>query len=139
MTNRETLRSLADDRFKIKMWRVACEGFSAHLYYATSRGKALRDAWWDYCNYRPVSFKEFLRIARSWREWPVDGDAFGQPITVNDKPAFFVTRNNQYVRFAWPDSDEIGNIHPYEVLPEHMRPWTYREPAASLRAIGEGL
>ena len=115
--------------FHIKAYRVAVNGFNAHLYYAASRGIALRDSWRDYSNYREVSFKDFLRIARCWREHPLEAD-FGRPITVGGKPAFFVTSNNQYVQFSRPGGAEYFNAHPYDVEPESVRPWTYRRGAA---------
>lgn len=121
--------------FLLKAYRVAVDDFQPYLYYTASRGKALSKAWNSYCGYRAVSFKDFMRIARCWRETPLDSQ-FGQPITVGGKPAFFVTSNNQYVQFARPGATEYFNAHPYDVEPEHVRPWTYR--SSSPTTTGEG-
>jgi hypothetical protein len=111
--------------FRLKAYRVRADGFPAYLYFANSRGKALRDAWHGYCSYRPVSFKDFLRIARSWGEKPQDED-FGAPLTVDGRQAFYVSRNTQYVQVAWPDSDGYSNAHPLEIEPQRFRPPAYR-------------
>lgn len=117
---------LAAEGFMLKAFSVSIEGFPPYRYYAASRGHALRDSWNAYCSYRPISFKEFLTIARCRREDPIN-DRFGQPISVGGKPAFFVSLNNQYVQFSRPGGTEYFNAHPYDVEPEEFRPWTYRQ------------
>ncbi|WP_156518332.1 hypothetical protein [Sphingobium sp. EP60837] len=119
--------------FLIKPFRVSVDGFSPQLYYAASRALALRDAWWGYRNYREVTFKEWLRMARCWREDEI-GDQFGAPITVCGKPAFFVTHNNQYVQFSRPGGTEYFNAHPFDVEPAEFRPWTYRRDSDAVLA-----
>lgn len=118
--------------FLLKAYRVTVEGFPGYLYYTTTYGRALAEAWRSYCSYREVSYREFLRIARGWREDPMRPD-FGLPITVGGKPAFFVDSNNQYVQFTRPGCTDYFNAHPFDVEPEHMRPWTYRsDPTPSI-------
>lgn len=112
--------------FRIKAWSIAADGFQPYTYYAASRARALRDAWHGYCNYRQVSFKDWLLMARCSKRDDLP-DEFGQAITVGGKPAFFVTSNSQYVQFVRPYAIEVFNAHPYDVEPEHMRPWTYRK------------
>lgn len=110
--------------FVLKAFRVSVEG-EGYVYHAKSRGRALGDAFRAYNHARaPVSFRDFMNMASCWKEQ--GGAHFGDPITVNGKPAFFVEKNRQYVRMAWPGSDHVSNAHPLEVLPIEYRPETYR-------------
>jgi hypothetical protein len=110
--------------FVIKPFIVSVDGYGQSGYHARSRGKALADAWRSDA-FHQLSFKDFLKIARCWMQTPFD-PRFGDPITVNGKPAFFVESNRQYVRMAWPGSDHVSNAHPLEVKPIEYRPETYR-------------
>lgn len=111
--------------FLIKRWCVAVVGDGTGHYEATSRGKALADAW--RCDaFNDHTFGQFMRIARCWRDHDVPA-RWGDPITVGGKDAFFVENNRQYVRFAYPGSAHVSNAHPYDVLPVEYRPDTYRD------------
>lgn len=97
----------------VKTFAVAADGFPAMNWTAKSRSKALALAWDSYRSYRDIAFKEFLRIARSWRVANPDG--FGRSITVCGEPAFWISQNSQYVRFVRLDSDVVLNAHPSDV------------------------
>jgi hypothetical protein len=110
----------------IKPFVVSVSGFGDHKYFAKSRGKALSAAFRDFGSISDMPFGEFLKIARARK---TDAPAlFGTPITVSGREAFFVSCNRQYVQFVKPDSDIIFNSHPYDVLPETMRPASYGGP-----------
>jgi hypothetical protein len=110
--------------FIIKPFIVSVDGYGQSGYHARSRGKALADAW--RCDaFDHLTFKGFLKIARC-RLVDHNDPRFGDPITVNGRPAFFVENDRQYVRMAWPGSDHVSNAHPLEVKPIEYRPDTYR-------------
>lgn len=112
----------------LKPFLVKPEGFQGYTYYARSRGQALSRAWNAYCCYRAISFKEFLRIAKC--EPGQSRDRFGERITVQGRPAYWVDCNRQYIQFAYPDSDQILNSHPYDVEPPEARRGTpYYDPS----------
>lgn len=114
----------------VKPWKVSVSGFPCHTYYAASRGKALAKACSDFQSYRDdYTFKDFLKIARCWRE--VGHDRFGEEITVAGLPAYLVSYNRQYIQFVRPDSDVILNSHPLDVEPPEARRGTpYYQPDA---------
>lgn len=116
------------DGFIVKRWKVAVRwargGSTTGLYIAATRGKALADAWRSDV-FNGVSFGEFLKFSSCWRDHSAD-PLYGQEIVVGGKPAFFISRDPQYVQFVRPGSDVVMNSHPYDVEPEHMRPSTYR-------------
>lgn len=113
--------------FVLKAFRVSVEGFASWNYYARSRSAALGKAYGDWRELRDEGdFGTFLKIARCEREDGFKPARFGDPITVNRKPAFFVTNDRQYVQMVWPGSDHVSNAHPLEVLPIEYRPETYR-------------
>lgn len=111
----------------VRPFKVSVSGFPDATYMAVSRQKAIAMAWRDIqtCGYS-YSFKDFLKVATATQDAPAPH--FGTPITVGGKPAFFVSCNRQYVQFVRPDSDTILNSHPYDVLPETMRPSSYGGP-----------
>ena len=117
------------DGFLLKRWEVTVSGYPHPGFYpAATRGRALAEAW--ACDaFNAITFGDFLKIARCRRS--VDAGQFGDAITVDGKPAFFVTQNNQYVEFAWPDDAATRYAHPSEVLPECYRPPAYRSTSAS--------
>ena len=82
-------------------------------------------------------FKGFLKIATCRKASDVP-EGFGDRITADGKPAFYVERNRAYVRAAEDGSDVIGNYHPSEVLPEMYRPEAYRStPAMTSNTQGD--
>lgn len=111
-------------KMPIKAWDVTVRDYGVGRYYAASRGKALAEAW--RCEaFAHLSFKEFLKMASCWRAMFVP-QGFGDRITANGKPAFFVERNRAYVRAVREGQTTIGNYHPYDILPECYRPEDYR-------------
>ncbi len=116
-----------DANFLLKCWNVSVVGYGIERIVAASRGAALAQAWRSDV-FNAISFGQFLKMGSAWRAALVDED-FGKPITVNGKPAFFVERNRQYVRFAYPGGKAVLNVHPSEVEPEHFRPEFYRSDA----------
>ena len=116
--------------FKIRAWRVHVSCFSepaSAVVLAATRGKALSKTWSSDA-FEGYSYKQFLKIARCTIE-PVQP----QPveITFEGKPCWFVDKNNAYVRFVWPDTDQILNAHPYEILPVSVRPTCYQDRMAA--------
>ena len=112
--------------FKIRAWRVTVCGFSepmSDVVLAATRGKALSQTWG--CDaFEGYTYKQFLKIARCRLEplqpKPVE-------ISFEGKPCWFVDKNNAYVRFVWPDTDQILSAHPYDILPISVRPLSYQD------------
>lgn len=128
MTAHQANREKDMSEMPIKAWDVTVEGYGVGRYYATSRGKALAEAW--RCDaFGNISFGDFLKIASCWKAMFVP-EGFGEPVTVNGKQAFFVERNRAYVRAVEAGTSLIGNYHPSEVLPESCRPEQYRSASA---------
>lgn len=111
--------------FQIKRWCVDVAGYGSAHFDAPSRGKAMAQAWG--CSaFGHLRFGDFLKIARCRRDHDVSA-RWGDPITVEGKPAFFIENNRRYVRFAYPGGDHVLTAHPYDVLPVEYRPDTYRD------------
>ena len=106
----------------LKQWNVIVRGHS-QVVTARSRGKALADAW--QCDaFGDMSFRDFLRIASARRA--MEPDWWGQPCTVNGRPAFYLGQDGQYVHLCLADRAHVSYAHPSEVLPQHFRPRRYR-------------
>lgn len=109
----------------LRRYIVSVTGWGDASILASSRGKALADAWRSdaFCN---NTFGEFLRFARCRldRIQPRAVD-----ITVSGKPAHGLGHNGQYVQFVYPGKDVVLNAHPLDVLPESARPLAYRSAA----------
>lgn len=134
MTAPDASTSPVEGAFLMKRWRVSVDGYGTGAYDATSRGKALSDAWRSDA-FAHLSFKQFLGVARCQQE--VDLPArYGDPITVAGHLGFFIENNRQYVRFAVPGGDGVLCAHPYEVLPVEYRPDTYRDRDAEVSHVG---
>src|ERR1700749_1405511 len=128
--DRETMEALAvrceeaGGEFVLKRWDVEVSGYGSAVQCAKTRGRALADAW--RCDaFSNWTFGQFLKRARCTRSRYVP-DRWGDPITIEGRPAFFVDSNQQYVQFAYPGKDVVLNAHPYDVEPEHYRPSSYR-------------
>lgn len=122
--------------FLLKRWRVSVEWGSGTTTEATvvavTRSKAIYDAWRS-DTFSGTTFRQFLGFV-SCRRDPWTPPRWGDRITVLGKPAFFLSNNRQYVRFAYPGSDFAQNAHPYDVLPVDYRPDTYRDRDAADQA-----
>jgi len=118
----------------IKAWDVQVSGYGTQRYFSQSRGKALAEAW--RCDvFQHLPFKDFLKISGCRRSDDVP-DGFGDPITADGKPAFFIEQNRAYVRAVLLGQTVIGNWHPSEIEPESYRPSAYRTPTGVVRAEG---
>lgn len=93
-------------------------------YVASTRGKALADAWRSDI-FEGVTFGEFLRFTSCRRAF--DPDWWATPITVEGRPAAYLGHNSQYVQVWLPGRDFVLNAHPYDVLPIERRPLGYRD------------
>jgi hypothetical protein len=99
--------------FLLRKYDVSVQGFSAHPYDANSPAQARVRAWYAYCSYQHVSFKEFMKISSVRRG--VDPEGYGSPILVSGRPAFLVSRDQHSVRFVLPDDTQVLNSHPLDV------------------------
>ncbi len=99
--------------FLLKRYEVAVDGFPPYPYDAHSAGAARVQSWHSYRSYRDVSFKEFMKISIVRRG--VEPEGYGRPITVSGRPAYFVGRDTQYVRFARPNETRTLISHPLDV------------------------
>ena len=111
--------------FIAKRWMVTVPGYGSAPYTAMTRGRAFANAWRSDV-FEGVSFAEFLKVARCRRD-PITPPRWGDQITVNGKPAFFLGNNCQYVQLVYPGRDVVLNAHPYDVLPVEYRPDNYRD------------
>lgn len=131
MNREDGLRALAarvagSKDFVLRRFIVTVSGYGEGVYLATTRGKALADAW--RCDaFSGSTFGEFLKHSRcrldTWQPTPDE-------ITVSGKRALGLGHNGQYVQFVYPGKDVVLNAHPLDVLPEHFRPRAYRDAAA---------
>ena len=112
----------------LRRYVVAVIGWGEASILASSRGKALADAWRSDA-FTNLSFGAFLRIARC-RLDRIQPRAID--ITVSGKPAHGIGHNGQYVQFVYPGKDVVLNAHPLDVLPESARPMAYRGAVARL-------
>lgn len=99
--------------FIVRTYSVKVEGFPKHQYLAATPARARVRAWWAYCAYRHVSFREFLMISTLRRI--DDRPGLGKPIMVGGLPAFWVGDDRQYIHFVRPHSDVIIYSHPNDV------------------------
>lgn len=117
-----------DDGFILRRYIVSVGRWGEGVYLATSRGKALADAWRSDA-FNGYTFGEFMKMARCklspHQPKPIE-------ITVSGERALGLGHNGQYVQFVFPGDHRVLNSHPLDVLPESARPKAY-QPAA-LRA-----
>jgi hypothetical protein len=116
---------MADTGFILRRFEVSVGRYGDAIILATSRGKALADAWRSDI-FEGWPFGEFLKIARCRlsRYQPVPDQ-----ITVLGKPALGLGSDGQYVQFVYPGQAVVLNAHPLDVLPATCRPRAYREMA----------
>lgn len=115
--------------FILKRWLVTVEPYGEGVYFAPTRGKALADAW--RCDaFSDLTFGQFLKIARCRRDH-ITPPRWGDPITVEGKPAFFLGNNRQCVQIALPGDVSVVSAHPYDVHPVEYRPDNYRDREAA--------
>lgn len=137
MTPTEIARSLTGvldpATFKLRRFVVSVKGWGEETMLATTRGKALADAW--RCDaFGHLSFGEFLKIARCRLHWH-------QPkptcIRVGDEFVWGLGHNGQYVEFVRPGGDHVLHSHPLNVLPPSYRPRAYQyEPTSAQPSKG---
>lgn len=109
--------------FLLRPFVVSVEGFSDSQYHATSRARALADAWNSYCGSQdPVPFGRFMQMAKVAAGEP--GPRFGERITVGGRDAFYVGENGHYVQFALPGARCYSNSHPADVTSVTGEPFT---------------
>lgn len=111
--------------FIMKRWQVSVAGYGSSIVVAASRGKALADTWRNDV-FSSQSFGYFLSHARAIRD-RYNPPRWGDPITIEGNPAFFIDNNRQYVQFVYAGKDVVLNAHPYDVLPVDYRPDNYRD------------
>lgn len=121
--------------FLLKRWivsvRWASGAVTSETVIASTRGKAMVDAWRcdAFCG---STFGEFLRFS-SCRRDHLSPARWGDPITVQGKPAHFLYSDRQYVHFVYADEDRTLCAHPFDVLPVEYRPDTYRRLGDDVR------
>ena len=133
------------DDFLLRRYVVSVRGYPDAKILAASRGKALSRAWRNDV-FTQYSFGEFMKMATARLCREEEEPDFAQPITVMGKPAYYVTRDNQYVYFAYPGEEHLWHAHPSDVLPEQFRPLKYRTDVPPIpvmkrgaKAVGTGI
>ncbi len=116
---------MTEPGFILKAYYVSVDGFPASPRFASSPAKARYQAYTDYSECRDISFRDFMKISRCTRAYEAP-EYFGEPLTINGLKGFFVSRNSQYVQFVYAGEDVIFNVHPMDVMPEYLRPSSYR-------------
>lgn len=113
---------------KLKRWSVSVEGYGTGSYIATTRGKALADAWRNDV-FSQWTFGAFLKRARCLRaDEPV---WWGAPCLFEGEPARYYGHNRQYVTVQLRGNEFTGSAHPYDILPLEYRPEGYRDRGAA--------
>lgn len=137
----QSLEALAERAggFLMKRWSVsvtwASGSVTTETVVAPTRGKAMADSW--RCDaFSGSTLAEFLRFTRCRRD-TYTPPRWGDPITVEGKPAFFLGNNRQYVQFVYPGGTFALSAHPYDVLPVEYRPDTYRSAGDDRAALEE--
>lgn len=108
--------------FILRRYEVTVGHWGSGIYLATTRGKALADAWRSSA-FEGYSFGEFLKMARCRL---TDFQPKPDEITVGGKRALGLGHNGQYVQFVWPNGTHVLHSHPLDVLPVSYRPRAYR-------------
>lgn len=121
MTELEAL-AVPEADFILRRYEVTVGHWGSDIFLATTRGKALADAWRSDA-FEGYTFGEFLKMARCSL---TDFQPVPDEITVSGKPAHGLGHNGQYVQFVWPGGTFVLNSHPLDVLPESYRPRAYR-------------
>lgn len=107
----------------VRPWTVTVAGYGHGDYMASSRGKALAQAWRSSA-FEGWSFGEFLKRATchlNRAPW----ERFGERITVAGRPAYLIGANKQYVQFVRPGEDIVFNAHPFDVQDGNGADWPY--------------
>lgn len=117
----------AAPRCPLKRWDVSVRwssgAITTEVITARSRGAALAEAWRSDA-FSGSTFGEFIKFARARRA--PEPASWGEPCTVNGKPAFYLGCDGQYVHLCLADQKHVSFAHPSEVLPQHFRPRHYR-------------
>lgn len=112
-----------DPEFLLYAYAVTVEGFPTSTFYASTRGRALADAWNAYVGAGyDASFGDFMKIAKAMTTTP--HERFGDPILVGGRKAFFVSWDSHYVQFALPGATRYSNSHPLDVTTVTGEPFT---------------
>lgn len=103
---------------QIRTFRVNVDGYTSVLYSARSASKARAQAWRDFSDIYPVSFRDFL--VRSSILRVADPPGVHRRVMVAGEPATTVIGQGHHVRYILDDSDTVLLAHPSEVsyLPE---------------------
>lgn len=103
-----------DPDFLLRAYAVTVEGFPPSTFYASTRGRALADAWNAYVGAGyDASFGDFMKIAKALTTRP--HARFGDPILVGGRKAFFVSWDSHYVQFVLPGQNRYSNAHRLDV------------------------
>jgi hypothetical protein len=108
--------------FRLRRFVVSVRGMGEGVYQATSRGKAMADAW--RCDaFGHLTYGQFLKIARcrldTYQPKP-------RQIEVSGEQCWGLGNDGQYVQFVQANGDHVLHSHPLDVLPEDIRPRAYR-------------
>ena len=101
--------------FNLKRYEVVVTGYGAANFYAKDKNQALaisffalRDAGYK------ISYKAYLRKITSINEVPAR-EGFGRKILVEGKPAHWIERGGNRVKFTRPYDDTILTAHKSDV------------------------
>lgn len=103
------------NKTEVKTFEITVDGFAGTPYCARTFGQARAAAWREYCNYRHVTFAQFLKISTGRR---VDNaPTVGDRIRVSGEMVTRVVARNQgpYVAFMRDGEDRICLSHPNDV------------------------
>jgi hypothetical protein len=115
-------------KFPLRRYEVEVGRWGTGVYLATSRGKALADAWRSDA-FNGYTFGEFLKLARC-RLSPPHHQPKPDIITVSGEECWGLGHNGQYVLLVRFGGDHVLYSHPLDVLPVSYRPKAYQTEAA---------
>ena len=99
----------------LRNYAVQLRGRDIQTHLAASRSRAKAAAFSLMHEVWGIPFRSFIGLVESVRLIDMP-PGVGRPILVLGKPAFFISRNSQYVQIAYPGSDQVLNAHPSDVV-----------------------